>query len=92
MNLDIISHIFGIVYILVTGYVIWNQLRKQENLEDIIIQQNIFIEELNDLMVASENKIKEIDQRGLFESDDEIGWFFKNIKDIQSKISNFIIK
>lgn len=92
MNLDIISHIFGIVYILVTGYVIWNQLRKQEKLEDIITQQNIFIEELNDLMVASENKIKEIDQKGLFESDDEIGWFFKNIKDIQSKISNFIIK
>ena len=92
MNLDIISHIFGIVYILVTGYVIWNQLRKQEKLEDMITQQNIFIEELNDLMVASENKIKEIDQKGLFESDDEIGWFFKNIKDIQSKISNFIIK
>lgn len=92
MNLNIISYIFGIVYILVTGYVIWNQLRKQEKLEDIITQQNIFIEELNDLMVASENKIKEIDQKGLFESDDEIGWFFKNIKDIQSKISNFIIK
>lgn len=92
MNLDIISYIFGIVYILVTGYVIWNQLQKQEKLEDTITQQNIFIEELNDLMVASANKIKEIDQKGLFESDDEIGWFFKNIKDIQSKISNFIIK
>ena len=92
MNLDLISHIFGIIYILVTGYVIWNQLRKQEKLEDIIEQQNVFIEELNKLMVASEIRIKEIDQRGLFESDDEIGWFFSNIKDIQNKISQFIIR
>jgi hypothetical protein len=92
MNLDLISHIFGIICILVTGYIIWNQLRKQEKLEDIIEQQNVFIEELNKLMVASEIRIKEIDQRGLFESDDEIGWFFSNIKDIQNKISQFIIR
>lgn len=85
--------IIGIVVPLaVVSYIILNQLKKQEKLEDIVEKQNNFIIGLNDLMIASENRIYEIDQKGSFASDDEIGWFFQNIKDIQKQISEFIIR
>ena len=34
-------------------------------------------------------KLDEIDQKGVFSSDDEIGWFFNEIKKIQNDISRF---
>ena len=36
-------------------------------------------------------KLKEIDAKGTFDSDDEIGWFFKSIKELQNKINQFKI-
>ena len=33
----------------------------------------------------------EIDQKGMFSSDDEIGWFFKEINKLQDQIRNFKI-
>jgi hypothetical protein len=40
----------------------------------------------------SDKKIKEIDVNGTFESDDEIGFFFKQIKFLQEQLNNFKIK
>jgi hypothetical protein len=40
----------------------------------------------------SDKKIKEIDARGAFESDDEIGFFFKQIKFLQDQLNGFKIK
>ena len=36
-----------------------------------------------------QNVSKKIDQKGIFEGDDEIGWFFTQIKVIQDSISKF---
>ena len=40
----------------------------------------------------SDKKIKEIDERGSFKSDDEIGWFFTEIKKIQMILNEFTIE
>ena len=34
-------------------------------------------------------KLEEIDGKGFFKSDDEIGWFFENIKYIQETLSQY---
>jgi hypothetical protein len=39
-----------------------------------------YIQNISTLMSESNRKIKEIDSKQIFESDDEIGWFFKGIK------------
>jgi hypothetical protein len=36
--------------------------------------------------------LKEIDDKGFFESDDMIGWFFKALKDIQESLNEFTLK
>jgi hypothetical protein len=35
-------------------------------------------------------KLKEIDYKGSFESDDEVGFFFKELKNIQDDINKFL--
>jgi len=38
-----------------------------------------------------DKKIKEIDSKQIFQSDDEIGWFFNGIKEIQELINEYNI-
>ena len=45
---------------------------------------------LRDDSIATQIKLKEIDLRGAFESDDEVGFFFKELKAIQEDINNFL--
>tara|TARA_R100001015_G_C4448467_1_gene39454 strand:+ start:35 stop:325 length:291 start_codon:yes stop_codon:yes gene_type:complete len=78
--------IFGTI-----SYMIWNLLRKNERQEDIISTQNEYIQTISNLMSESNKKIKEIDSKQIFQSDDEIGWFFKGIKEIQELINEYNI-
>ena len=76
--------IFGIIF-----YIIWNLMRKNERLEDALNQRDQYIDNVSIIMSESDRKIKEIDSKQIFESDDEIGWFFKGIKEIQSLINEY---
>ena len=73
------------------SYIIWNLLKKNERQEDIITTQNEYIQTISTIMSESNKKIKEIDSKQIFQSDDEIGWFFKGIKEIQDLINEYNI-
>ena len=74
----------------VIGYIIWNLLTKVEKLEKVIETQEKYILDFYDLVKTSEIKIKEIDSKQLFQSDDEVGFFFTNLKTIQEALSDYI--
>jgi len=81
----------GIVIFGTISYIIWNLLKKNERQEDIINTQNEYIQTISTIMTESNKKIKEIDSKQIFQSDDEIGWFFKGIKEIQDLINEYNI-
>ena len=87
---NIILGILGFL-VVILGYTTINLLRKNEKAEDIIVSQNVFIEEVSSQIEKSEKRLDEIDERGVFKSDDEIGWFFNEVKQIQNNISRFKI-
>tara|TARA_R110001592_G_scaffold338941_1_gene626384 strand:+ start:43 stop:321 length:279 start_codon:yes stop_codon:yes gene_type:complete len=71
------------------GYTTFNLLRKNEKAEDILLSQQEFIDKLTTQINYSEKKLEQIDNKGLFKSDDEIGWFFNEIKVLQTGLSQF---
>jgi hypothetical protein len=75
--------------ILVLGYTTFNLLRKVEKSEDIIVKYDKYITEFSKQLEASDKRLNEIDMKGMFKSDDEIGWFFEQIKVLQNGISEF---
>jgi hypothetical protein len=80
----------GVIILGIIGYIIWNLLKKTEKLEKQIEVQEKYILEFYDLVKQSELKIKEIDNKQLFQSDDEVGFFFTNLKVIQEALSDYI--
>ena len=78
----IVEIILGLL-VLVEGYVIWNLTRKTELLET-------WIENFSGRVSQVQSDLKDIDDRGHFESDDEIGTIFEGIKDIINDLNNFV--
>jgi len=88
MTFQILTYILGFL-VVVLGYTTINLLRKNEKAEDIIISQNTFIEKFRSMVGTTEDRLNKIDEKGTFQSDDEIGWFFNEIKRLQNALSQF---
>ena len=84
----IIISILGVA-VVILGFTTWNLLSKTEKQEDIIISYDNFINEYSKQLDIADKRLKEIDEKDLFKSDDEIDWFFKNLKRLQNDLSNF---
>jgi hypothetical protein len=89
MNTIILINVI-LILVGVIGYVIWNLMKKVEKLESMIDVQEKYITDFYELVKQSEIKIKEIDSKQLFQSDDEVGFFFNNLKTIQEALSDYI--
>ena len=88
MILGIIT-IFLSLLVVIFGYTTFNLLGKNEKAEDIILSQQEFINKVDEQVTFSEKRLEQIDQKGTFKSDDEIGWFFNEIKVLQTGLSQF---
>ena len=71
-----------------------NQLRKQESQSDYIedlensnTEYYNFFQKLKTQIGESNSKLKQIDRIGSFESDDETGFAFKELKDIYDDLN-----
>ena len=74
---------------LVFIYTTFNSLKKNEKMEDIILNYDNFIKEYGKQINITQDKLNQIDAKGTFRSDDEIGWFFSQIKRLQDDLSRF---
>jgi len=76
-----------VIEIAIVGVVLL--IRRNNALEKAVIQQREFIDAISIIVKNSEEKLKELDTLGAFEADDEVGTFFRNLRDIQNIISEF---
>jgi hypothetical protein len=68
------------------GYLL---VRKNNKLEKIVTDQQQYIDAISIIIEDSASTIKELDSRGAFEADDEVGTFFRNLKQIQEVLNGF---
>ena len=81
----IISTIILTIITTTLGFDLFNLLKKNESLEDFIAKQSEAIQNCD-------QRLKQIDSKGIFYADDEIGWFFKEIQKIQEALNEFTLK
>ncbi len=80
------------VIVVVLGFTTINLLRKNEKQEDILLGYLQYLDNISRVIEVSDEKINKLNIKGSFESDDEIGFFFKTIKQIQDILNDFNIK
>ena len=86
----VITSILGML-VVILGFTTFNLLKKNEKAEDIITSYREYIKQVTEAIEHTDSKLKEIDKNETFKSDDEIGWFFEKIKQIQDILNQYKI-
>ena len=92
MEISTILIILLSILAVVLLYTTINLLRKNEKAEDIVVGYLIYLDQISKVIEASDEKLKKIDQKESFKSDDEIGFFFEQVKKIQEILNEFKLK
>lgn len=74
----------------IVGYIIWNLFNKNRKLERMVINQQVFIDGIKDAMREINTCANLIDSKLWVQSDPEFLSLMENVKQMQSKINNFI--
>ncbi len=80
------------VFAVILGYTTLHLFRKNEKQEDVLVGYMEYLDRLSRVIEASDQKLKEVDAKGIFEKDDEVGFIYEGIKKIQSILSEFNVK
>jgi hypothetical protein len=88
MILGIISIILWVVTIV--GYVIWNLNNKVAKLEAIATKQKIVIDSVLAIVEESNKQLDQVDLTEAFKADDQIGFFFRNLQNIQDSLTHYL--
>ena len=87
------------VMVVILGFTTFNLLKKVERYEDelakrqeAIISYQEYVNGLGGAVEFMTKRIDEIDSRGTFKSDDEVGFFFERLKMLNDMLKPYNIK
>ena len=73
-------------------FIIRNLIKRNESQEDMIEEYENFIIKQSEAINACDQRLKQIDDKGIFYADDQIGFFFKEVQKIQDALNEFTLK
>jgi type II secretory pathway pseudopilin PulG len=68
-----------------------NILIKVEKYEDITLDQTTYLQNISNIIRDSQKYLKSLDEKGVFQSDDEVGYFFEQMKEVQKELDRYML-
>lgn len=66
----------------------YNLLKNYEQSEEYVENLETWVKEFSKNITEMNQQLKRIDNKGTFEADDEVGYFFKELKNIIEQLNN----
>ena len=79
------------ILIVILGIAIRNLLIKVEKYEDITVDQTNYLQNISNLITDSQKHLQSLDEKGVFQSDDEVGYFFEQMKLVQKELDRYML-
>jgi hypothetical protein len=76
----------------IVGYVIRNLMIQNEKLTRLIEERDIYINNIDEVIENIEARLREIDLKGTFASDDEVGFFFTSLKQMSQTLNVYKLR
>jgi len=74
----------------IIGYIIWNLNNKVARLEQIATKQKIIIDSVAAIVDESNRQLNAVELTEAFKSNDQIGFFFNSLKNIQDSLNHYL--
>ena len=93
INFTLFYIIIGILvaFFILLVYIINNLLKKVEKYEDVVQDQVQYLQNIANSIAAGQKHLNDLDSKGVFESDDEVGYFFSQMKAIQEELNRYML-
>ena len=79
------------ILIVILLFAIRNILLKVEKYEDISTNQQEYLLRISDFIKDSKMHLQKLDEKGVFQSDDEVGYFFEQMKEVQKELDRYML-
>ena len=79
------------ILIIVLLIAIRNILIRAEKYEDVIQDQVQYLQNISNALYESKKHLQKLDENGVFQSDDEVGYFFEQMKLIQKELDRYML-
>jgi len=80
-----------VAFIVLLLYITRNLLIKNEKYEDVVQDQVQYLQNISNAVGEGQKHLKKLDERGVFQSDDEVGYFFEQMKTIQDELNRYML-
>lgn len=85
----IIGVLVGILILL--AYIVRNLLIKNEKYEDVVRDQTQYLQNISKSISEGQKHLQNLDEKGVFQSDDEVGYFFEQMKYVQDELNRYML-
>lgn len=79
------------IIIVVLLIAIRNILVKVEKYEDVVQDQTQYLQNISKALYEGQKHLQNLDERGVFQSDDEVGYFFEQLKYVQDELNRYML-
>ena len=76
---------------LIAAIAIRNLMIKVERYEDITVDQTKYLQNISELIKDSQKHLKNLDEKGIFEGEDEVGYFFNQMMNVQKELDRYML-
>ena len=80
-----------VVILLILLYLLYNLLTKVEKYEDVVRDQVEYLQNISKTVSKSQKHLQTLDEKGVFQSDDEVGEFFNQMKEVQNELNRYML-
>jgi len=80
-----------VAIIIFLSYIIRNLLLKNEQYEDITVDQTKYLQGISEVIRDSQKHLRSLDEKGVFPADDEVGYFFEQMKLVQKELDRYML-
>ena len=72
-------------------YILRNLLIKVEKYEEVTEDQTKYLQNISNAIGQGKQHLQQLDQKGVFQSDDEVGEFFNQMKYVQDELDKYML-
>ena len=79
------------ILVIVLLVAVRNLLIKVEKYEDVTVDQTEYLQNISNIISDSQKHLRNLDEKGVFQADDEVGYFFEQIKNVQKELNRYML-
>lgn len=80
-----------VAFLITFLYILRNLLKKVEKYEDVVQDQVQYLQNISNAIGEGQKHLSNLDHKGVFESDDEVGYFFEQMKNVQNELNRYML-